>query len=100
LGDRIRYVGLDVHKEGIVVAVAEGGPRREVRDYGRIANTPAALRRLAHQLGQEKWRGIYLLENHQICLTGKLMLAAIHTFTENSAERRANNEPRLPQQSR
>src|SRR3974390_51930 len=53
LGDRIRYVGLDVHKEGIVVAVAEGGLRGEVRDYGRIANTPAALRRLAHQLGQD-----------------------------------------------
>src|SRR5215468_10113211 len=47
LGDRITYVGLDVHKEGIVVAVAEGGLRGEVREYGRIANTPAALRRLA-----------------------------------------------------
>ena len=35
------------------MAVAEGGLRGEVRDYGRIANTPAALRRLAHQLGQD-----------------------------------------------
>ena len=25
MGDRINYVGLDVHEEGIVVAVAEGG---------------------------------------------------------------------------
>ena len=46
MGDRITYVGLDVHKEGIVVAVAEGGLRGEVREYGRIANTPAALDRL------------------------------------------------------
>jgi transposase len=53
LGDRITYVGLDVHKDGIVVAVAEGGPRGEVREYGRIAHTPTALRRLAHKLGQE-----------------------------------------------
>ena len=46
MGDRITYVGLDVHKEGIVVAVAEGGIRSEVREYGRIANTAAALDRL------------------------------------------------------
>ena len=53
MGDRIKYVGLDVHKDGIVVAVAEGGERGEVREYGRIANTPAALRRLACKLGQQ-----------------------------------------------
>jgi transposase len=53
MGDRITYVGLDVHKEGIVVAVAEGGLRGEVREHGRIANTPAALERLTRKLGGE-----------------------------------------------
>ena len=53
MGDRITYVGLDVHKDGIVAAVAEDGLRGEVRDYGRIANTPTALQRLARRLGQE-----------------------------------------------
>ena len=32
--DGITYVGLDVHKESIVVAVASGR-RGEVREYGR-----------------------------------------------------------------
>jgi transposase len=53
LRDHITHVGLDVHKDGIVVAVAEGGWRGEVREYGRIANTPAALRRLVGKFGQE-----------------------------------------------
>jgi transposase len=53
VGDRITYVGVDVHKDGIVVALAEGGVRGEVRDYGRIANTPAALQRLVRKLGRE-----------------------------------------------
>src|ERR1700730_9328609 len=51
MADRITYVGLDVHKESIVVAVAAGGLRGEVREYGRIANTPPALDRLLRKLG-------------------------------------------------
>ena len=35
------------------MAVAEGGRRGEVREYGRIAHTPAALRRLADKLDRE-----------------------------------------------
>jgi transposase len=51
MADRITYVGLDVHKDSIVVAVAVGGLRGEVREYGRIANTPTALDRLLRKLG-------------------------------------------------
>jgi hypothetical protein len=36
MADRITYIGLDVHTEGIVVAVAAGGLRGEFREYGRI----------------------------------------------------------------
>ncbi len=49
----ITYVGLDVHKKSISVAIADGGLRREARYFGTIANQPAALRKLAHRLGRE-----------------------------------------------
>jgi len=52
LGDRVTYIELDVQKDGIAVAVVEGGLPGEVRDYGRIANTPTALQRLVGKLGQ------------------------------------------------
>jgi len=49
---RIRYVGLDVHKETITVAVAEqAGGRPEA--WGTIASDPQAVRRLVRQLGRE-----------------------------------------------
>jgi transposase len=46
----ITYIGLDVHKNTIAVAVAESGLRKEVRDYGTIANTPTALKKLITKL--------------------------------------------------
>lgn len=48
----ITYVGLDVHKDTIAVAAAEPGKRGEVREYGKIANTPAALRTLVSKLAR------------------------------------------------
>jgi hypothetical protein len=40
LGKIITYIGLDVHKDTIAVALAEAGVRSDVREYGKIANTP------------------------------------------------------------
>ena len=46
----VRYIGLDVHKATISVAIAEqeGGPPST---YGTIANDPSAIRTLMTRLG-------------------------------------------------
>jgi hypothetical protein len=49
MGDRIRYVGLDVHKEGIVAAAAEDGAHgeiRELRSHCEHAERPGSSGRL------------------------------------------------------
>jgi transposase len=44
-----KYVGMDVHKATIAVAVADAGGG-EVRYVGEIANTPEAIGKLVRQL--------------------------------------------------
>lgn len=47
-----RFVGLDDSKDFIQVAVADGGPGGEVRDWGVIDSGPDALAKLVRRLGR------------------------------------------------
>ena len=49
----ITFIGLDVYKGTISVALAEGNDRGEARVYGEIANRPDALRKLMSRLAHD-----------------------------------------------
>src|ERR1700676_5309837 len=51
--DLTLFVGLDVHKKTISVAMVEGAAGAAVRFYGTIANTPDSVRTLCRKLSKE-----------------------------------------------
>jgi transposase len=51
--EHITFIGLDVHKATIAVAIAEGGRREAARFVGEIDNTPAALAKLAQKYARK-----------------------------------------------
>ena len=50
--DLTLFIGLDVHKKTISVAIVEGSAGAAVRFYGTIANTPDSLRTLCRKLSR------------------------------------------------
>ena len=52
----ITYVGLDVHKATVCMAIAESGRGGEVREVGIFENRPDVLRKMVARLGKQRHR--------------------------------------------
>jgi transposase len=50
MSKRIRFIGMDVHKNSISIAIAEEGRTGEVRNYGKIVNKTTALDKVIRKL--------------------------------------------------
>jgi transposase len=48
------YIGLDVHKEKTSVAIADPGPKGEIRLHGEVATTQVALDRLIRRIAKNR----------------------------------------------
>jgi transposase len=51
---KVRFIGLDVHKDSIVIAVADWG-RAEAKEWGRIPHDWPKLRRRLREFGRDGW---------------------------------------------
>ena len=54
MNKKVKYIGLDVHKNTISAAIADGRHRSQVRLYGKIDNTLGALDKLIKKLQLNK----------------------------------------------
>lgn len=58
----IKFIGLDVHKKTISVAIASEGRDQQVRYFGKIPNTLTAIDNLAHKLSNPFCRLCFVYE--------------------------------------
>ncbi len=56
------FVGMDVHKSSITVAFADAGRNGEIRRYGEIENTTAAVAKLAKKIRERHRSAEYVYE--------------------------------------
>lgn len=48
--EKIKYIGLDVHKNSITIAIADEGRDKEIRKYGTIENKAVSVDKFVRKL--------------------------------------------------
>ncbi len=62
MGEYAAFVGRDVHKETIAVAIGDAGRDGEVRLWGEIGDQPEAVERMMRKLGGRHKRPLFVYE--------------------------------------
>src|SRR6478672_11555562 len=62
----ITYVGLDVHKTTVCVAIAKSGRGGEVREVGVFENRPDVLRKMVARIGKHRRRLNFCYESRSL----------------------------------
>jgi hypothetical protein len=81
------YIGLDVHREAVAIAVAEQGRKGEVRDYRQISNDLHALEKFITRLRQTHGKRVTLRACNRPC---ERETGADQSSDRNSAWHRSN----------
>jgi len=94
------FVGMDVHKETIAVALAEGDVGSEVRFYGNIPNEAGVIEKLAKKLAQkhldicfvyEAGPCGYIIQRHLTALGFECRIAAPGSIVKKPTDRIKND---------
>jgi hypothetical protein len=94
MSETTAFVGLDVHKETVSVAIADAGCLGEVRHLGDIENTPTAIARLARRISRRHEAIEFVYEAGSLRLQCSAVVPRLRVIPYAAQVRRPSQEQR------